>query len=85
MLINIFGGITRGDVVARGIVAGLKAVETNLPIVIRLVGHQLGRGAGASWPRPGCTALESMDEAAAQRGRAARRARAGARAEEAQA
>ncbi len=63
--INIFGGITRGDVVARGILAGLKAVQTDLPIVIRLVGtnSEEGRKILAD---AGVVALESMDEAAAK-------------------
>jgi succinyl-CoA synthetase beta subunit len=63
--INIFGGITRGDIVARGILAGLKAVQTDLPIVIRLVGtnSEEGRKILAD---AGLVALESMDEAAAK-------------------
>ncbi|MEI7556471.1 ADP-forming succinate--CoA ligase subunit beta [Candidatus Chlorohelix sp.] len=38
ILFNIFGGITRGDDVARGIIAGLTEIKTSIPIVIRLVG-----------------------------------------------
>ncbi len=38
VMINIFGGITRCDEVARGIIATLKEMETDLPIVARLVG-----------------------------------------------
>jgi succinyl-CoA synthetase beta subunit len=38
VLINIFGGITRCDEVARGILAAMKEVEGNLPMVVRLVG-----------------------------------------------
>ncbi len=38
VLINIFGGITRCDVVARGILEGLSAVERRVPMVVRLVG-----------------------------------------------
>ncbi len=38
VLINIFGGITRCDEVARGIVAALKKYKTQIPIVARLVG-----------------------------------------------
>jgi succinyl-CoA synthetase beta subunit len=65
VLINLFGGITRGDVVARGIVAGIKAVGTNLPIVIRLSGTNSEEGR-AILAEAGYTALESMDEAAAR-------------------
>jgi succinyl-CoA synthetase beta subunit len=38
VLFNIFGGITRVDEVARGIVAALDEVSTNVPMVARLVG-----------------------------------------------
>lgn len=38
ILFNIFGGITRGDEVARGIVAALDDVSTDVPMVARLVG-----------------------------------------------
>ena len=38
VLVNIFGGITRCDEVARGILAALKDVKTSAPIVVRLVG-----------------------------------------------
>ncbi len=38
VLFNIFGGITRCDEVARGILAALEEVETNVPMVARLVG-----------------------------------------------
>jgi succinyl-CoA synthetase beta subunit len=38
VLINIFGGITRCDEVARGIVAAMEEVPTDAPMVVRLVG-----------------------------------------------
>ncbi len=38
VLFNIFGGITRCDEVARGIVAALDEVKPNVPMVARLVG-----------------------------------------------
>jgi acyl-CoA synthetase (NDP forming) len=38
VLFNIFGGITRCDEVARGIVTALAEVPTQVPMVIRLVG-----------------------------------------------
>jgi succinyl-CoA synthetase beta subunit len=38
MLFNIFGGITRGDEVARGILTALESTPTDIPMVIRLVG-----------------------------------------------
>jgi succinyl-CoA synthetase beta subunit len=38
VLINIFGGITRCDEVARGIIAALKELRITVPMVVRLVG-----------------------------------------------
>lgn len=38
VLINIFGGITRCDEVARGIIVALDEVATTVPMVVRLVG-----------------------------------------------
>ncbi len=38
VLFNIFGGITRCDEVALGILAALKDIRTDLPMVVRLVG-----------------------------------------------
>jgi succinyl-CoA synthetase beta subunit len=44
VLFNIFGGITRCDEVARGILAALQDVHTNLPMVVRLVGTNATEG-----------------------------------------
>jgi len=41
---NIFGGITRGDEVARGIVAALDQMNISLPIVVRLDGTNAEEG-----------------------------------------
>jgi succinyl-CoA synthetase beta subunit len=38
VLFNIFGGITRCDEVATGILGALKEIKTGLPMVVRLVG-----------------------------------------------
>ena len=38
ILFNIFGGITRGDEVARGLLAALERMAIDLPIVVRLDG-----------------------------------------------
>jgi succinyl-CoA synthetase beta subunit len=38
VMLNIFGGITRCDEVARGILTTLEEIETDLPMVARLVG-----------------------------------------------
>ena len=44
VLINIFGGITRGDLVAEGILEALKRVEARVPIVVRLDGTNAEEG-----------------------------------------
>jgi succinyl-CoA synthetase beta subunit len=44
VLINIFGGITRGDEVARGILAAMAEVKPKIPLVIRLVGTNADEG-----------------------------------------
>jgi succinyl-CoA synthetase beta subunit len=63
ILINIFGGITRGDVVAQGIREALSRVTVNVPIVVRLSGTNALEGQ-AILAEAGITAVESMDEAA---------------------
>ncbi|HZG67813.1 MAG TPA: ADP-forming succinate--CoA ligase subunit beta, partial [Herpetosiphonaceae bacterium] len=45
VLVNIFGGITRGDEVARGIVEALGMVSRRVPMVVRLVGTNAEEGA----------------------------------------
>ena len=44
VLINIFGGITRGDEVAKGIIEALAQVDTNVPMVVRLAGTNATQG-----------------------------------------
>jgi succinyl-CoA synthetase beta subunit len=44
IFINIFGGITRGDEVAKGIVEAMKRVKLRAPIVIRLDGTNANEG-----------------------------------------
>jgi succinyl-CoA synthetase beta subunit len=44
VLINIFGGITRGDEVARGILAAIDEIEPNVPMVVRLAGTNAKEG-----------------------------------------
>lgn len=44
VLLNIFGGITRCDEVARGILAALDEVKPKVPIVVRLVGTNAEKG-----------------------------------------
>jgi succinyl-CoA synthetase beta subunit len=38
ILINIFGGIVRCDIIAEGVIAAFKAVNMNIPVVVRLEG-----------------------------------------------
>jgi len=38
ILINIFGGITRGDIVAQGILTAMDEVKVDIPMVVRIVG-----------------------------------------------
>jgi succinyl-CoA synthetase beta subunit len=69
-LVNIFGGITRGDVVARGILEALQRVTPTVQIVVRLDGTNAPEGrtilAEASHPRivPAETMLEAAQRAA---------------------
>jgi succinyl-CoA synthetase beta subunit len=44
ILFNIFGGITRGDEVARGILEALDRMDIDLPIVVRLDGTNAAEG-----------------------------------------
>ncbi len=44
VLINIFGGITRGDEVAKGILEAIAEVKPKVPMVVRLVGTNAEEG-----------------------------------------
>ncbi|MCX2727218.1 ADP-forming succinate--CoA ligase subunit beta [Thermomicrobium sp. 4228-Ro] len=63
ILVNIFGGITRGDVVAQGLLEALREVEVRVPIVIRLVGTRQEEGRRLL-EAAGFTVVETMEEAA---------------------
>ena len=45
VLVNIFGGIVRCDVIAKGIIAAIKEVEIKVPVVVRLEGNNADIGA----------------------------------------
>ncbi len=45
ILVNIFGGIVRCDLIAEGILAAVKAVQVRLPVVVRLEGNNASLGA----------------------------------------
>ncbi|BBD80930.1 ADP-forming succinate--CoA ligase subunit beta [Aerosticca soli] len=44
ILINIFGGIVRCDMIAEGIIAAVKEVGLKIPVVVRLQGTNVERG-----------------------------------------
>lgn len=70
VLINVFGGITRCDLVAKGILEALERVEARVPLVVRLDGTNAEEGrrilSEAAHPRivPKPTMLEAAAEAA---------------------
>lgn len=68
IFINIFGGITRGDEVAKGIVEAMKRVKLRAPIVIRLDGTNATEGraiiAAAGIPESQLISRSTMLEAA---------------------
>jgi succinyl-CoA synthetase beta subunit len=45
ILVNIFGGIVRCDLIAEGILAAVKEVQVKVPVVVRLEGNQASLGA----------------------------------------
>ena len=45
VLVNIFGGIVRCDVIAKGIIAAIKEVDIKVPVVVRLEGNNADIGA----------------------------------------
>ncbi|GAC1542906.1 MAG: ADP-forming succinate--CoA ligase subunit beta [Vulcanimicrobiaceae bacterium] len=66
MFINIFGGITRGDQVALGIVEALKGDDIRkVPLVVRLTGTNEKEGR-AILAAAGMNPVETMDEGAAR-------------------
>jgi len=44
VLVNIFGGIMRCDIIAEGIIAAIKEVDIKIPIVVRLEGTNVDLG-----------------------------------------
>jgi succinyl-CoA synthetase beta subunit len=67
VLINIFGGILRCDVLAEGLIAAVRELQVGVPIVIRMEGTNVEqgkamlRGSGLNF-----TTADTMDEAARQ-------------------
>ncbi|HZD78823.1 MAG TPA: ADP-forming succinate--CoA ligase subunit beta [Actinomycetota bacterium] len=66
VLVNIFGGITRCDLVAEGILGALDRIESRVPIVVRLDGTNAteGRSILARAAHPTIVPAETMLEAA---------------------
>ena len=65
ILINIFGGITRGDEVARGIVEARAALERDVPMVVRIVGTN-SEEAKPILAEANLITADSLDDAAAK-------------------
>ena len=71
VFINIFGGITRCDLVAQGVLGALERVDATVPLVVRLDGTNAEEGrailAEAAHPRivAAATMLEAAERAAA--------------------
>lgn len=67
ILVNIFGGIMKCDVIAEGVVAAARQVQLTVPLVVRLEGTnvELGKQILAESGLPILSA-NNMDEAAAQ-------------------
>jgi succinyl-CoA synthetase beta subunit len=63
VMINIFGGITRCDDVARGLLKALEIITTDIPIVVRLSGTNAEEGL-AILKKTGLPTVSSMSEAA---------------------
>jgi succinyl-CoA synthetase beta subunit len=65
ILVNIFGGITRGDEVARGLIAARAVQDRDVPMVVRIVGTNAAEAARLLEQARLATA-GSLDEAAAR-------------------
>lgn len=73
VLVNIFGGIVRCDLIAEGIISAVNEIGVNVPVIVRLEGTnaELGREILAQ-SNLNLIAAESLTEAAQQTVRAAR-------------
>ncbi|HKD99780.1 MAG TPA: ADP-forming succinate--CoA ligase subunit beta [Planctomycetota bacterium] len=67
ILVNIFGGIAKCDMIAEGVVAAAREIQLSVPLVVRLEGTNVERGreilAASGLP---ITSAASLDEAAAK-------------------
>jgi succinyl-CoA synthetase beta subunit len=65
ILVNIFGGITRGDEVARGLIEARAVQEREVPMIVRIVGTNAAEAA-VLLEEARFTTAASLDEAAAK-------------------
>jgi len=67
ILVNIFGGIMKCDVIAEGVIAAAKEVNLNVPLVVRLEGTNVQKGkelmAGSGLP---IISADNLEDAAAK-------------------
>ena len=67
ILVNIFGGIMKCDVIAEGVIAAAKEVDLKVPLVVRLEGTNVKKGkelmAGSGLP---IIAADNLEDAAAK-------------------
>src|SRR4029079_929810 len=76
ILVNIFGGITRGDEVARGLIEARAQWDRDVPMVVGVVGTT-AEEAGRLLAEARFTTAASLDEAAAKAVEASRAAAGG--------
>ncbi len=65
VLVNILGGITRCDIVAQGVIAGMNASSEKKPVAVRMVGTNEEEG-NRMLREVGITAYANMEEAIAR-------------------
>jgi succinyl-CoA synthetase beta subunit len=77
VLFNIFGGITRCDDVAHGLVAALRQIEVDVPVAVRLTGTNEEEGLAIlrSVALPATSSMDEVVQRAIQLARERRRAR----------
>jgi succinyl-CoA synthetase beta subunit len=65
ILVNVFGGILRCDVAAKGIVAACQETETRVPVVVRMLGTNADEGKDIlTQSGLGVTLVNDLNEAA---------------------
>ena len=64
ILVNIFGGIMRVDIVAQGIIKAAKTLKLSVPLVVRLEGTNVERGKQLLKDSPDMSGLIAADDLA---------------------